>query len=356
MMQKAGDLEGWMFVKKELERFEKEENIPAESSDDCPAVVKKLQDKYRPRIAGSSKGDKTGTITKKYLESLEALKRKLTIDGKIQEALEVKAEIEKVSSKSGTLAMKSGGSAHKKQYKKVVCPGCKGSKCTMGPCEQCNGDGNCPACGGAGMRESSLTGKQVMCIHCAGKTKCRKCQGEGQTPGRRCSVCKGTGYKLVELKPGEKIKPEKPEIVKVEKKPKVISTSTSSSSSSVDMKGLDEYIKTVSTLRRLYKKRQMEDVSFASVIKDPLKHKGKICRSTVCLFSSHLKGVRVGASSSDAKTGGNLISPVSKSVSSRADRVLASVKKGGKVKIYYGVINEDNITLFGIDAADKEVY
>lgn len=69
------------------------------------------------------------------------------------------------------------------QYRKEVCPDCKGSRCTMVLCNQCNGSG-----------KTSNGLWNVKCPKCNGGKYLRKCcdicAGAGTV---KCTTCKGLG-------------------------------------------------------------------------------------------------------------------------------------------------------------------
>jgi hypothetical protein len=97
-LQKSGDLEGLLTLNKERTRFKAERTVPDASPADLPAAVVKLQDEHRKakEQAERDKNEKSGGLAKQYLARLETLKKDLTTQGKIEQALAVKQEIARV--------------------------------------------------------------------------------------------------------------------------------------------------------------------------------------------------------------------------------------------------------------------
>ncbi|MFC1460971.1 hypothetical protein ACFLQR_00440 [Verrucomicrobiota bacterium] len=111
-MQKAGDIDGWVVVKKERERFVSARDLPDEALLEEPAELKKLQIGYRRVLESAkvSKAEKIVALAKRYRVSLERLTKELTKAGQMEEALRVKAEKAQVeSSTEVTVAMTDAG-------------------------------------------------------------------------------------------------------------------------------------------------------------------------------------------------------------------------------------------------------
>jgi len=97
-LQGAGDLDGMLAVKKESERFEKEKAIPESAVvADCVAL-KDLQLRWQkmPDAIDVSKSKKIVTLSGSHIAALEELKKQLTMQGQVDEAVEAKNEIERV--------------------------------------------------------------------------------------------------------------------------------------------------------------------------------------------------------------------------------------------------------------------
>jgi hypothetical protein len=101
-VQKAGNLEGLTTANRELERFKAEQTIPDQPAASTPDAIKKLQVQYKAAAAKNDleKNKKIVSITKLYVENLTSLQISLTKFGKINEALEVKAETKRIKEDS----------------------------------------------------------------------------------------------------------------------------------------------------------------------------------------------------------------------------------------------------------------
>jgi hypothetical protein len=99
-MQSSGDLDGWTAVNNEIERFKTDKRIRKSSIVSEPAELASLQSSYRDAVEKmtSEKNQGICRLTKVYLSRLNGMKRNLTVAGKIDDALAVNAEIERVKS------------------------------------------------------------------------------------------------------------------------------------------------------------------------------------------------------------------------------------------------------------------
>ena len=100
--KKAGDLEQLTAVNRELERFKTEQKVPDQPDASTPDAIKKLQIEYKAAVAKSDleKNRKIVSATKQYLELLNSLQTSLTKNDKVNEALDVNAEIKRVKADS----------------------------------------------------------------------------------------------------------------------------------------------------------------------------------------------------------------------------------------------------------------
>jgi len=101
--QTAGDLESWMAIQSELERFEKERLVRAASLVKEPAPLLELQQKYVDSDIKIEKArsDELAAMTEKYLAALVRLQANLTKAGQIQDALKVNEEVKRTQAASG---------------------------------------------------------------------------------------------------------------------------------------------------------------------------------------------------------------------------------------------------------------
>ena len=95
-VQKSGELDKVLLVKGEIERFEKERS-PAVKRSPLKSLSR-LQEIYTEQHdrALEESQKRLSTLKVAYKKQLEALVRKLTVDGKLEQAIEVRAEIEKI--------------------------------------------------------------------------------------------------------------------------------------------------------------------------------------------------------------------------------------------------------------------
>ncbi|NLB56509.1 MAG: hypothetical protein GX811_12260 [Lentisphaerae bacterium] len=100
--ENISDLDGWAAVKKELDRFENSSDIPETALVQSPESLKNLQTSCISKLFELSlaKEEKYRTLKDKYLAHLESLQTSLINERKMQIALEVKKEIDLISSDS----------------------------------------------------------------------------------------------------------------------------------------------------------------------------------------------------------------------------------------------------------------
>ena len=95
-LQRDADLDGLLVVRKEVDRFKKEENVPEEAFVDAPAALRELQESYRAaqwRVE-LDKARRAGALTDKYIAALQRMQDDLTRSGQIESAVTVKAAAE----------------------------------------------------------------------------------------------------------------------------------------------------------------------------------------------------------------------------------------------------------------------
>ena len=99
-LQKAGDLDGFTAVGKEMERFKNEQTIPEEPDAALIEKITLLRTKYRENLAklALDKDTKIVAAAKQYIDRLTALQKSLTMAGKIDDALAVNVEIKEAGS------------------------------------------------------------------------------------------------------------------------------------------------------------------------------------------------------------------------------------------------------------------
>jgi hypothetical protein len=99
-LQKAGDLDGWVAAKAELERFTADPLIAPDAVVRQPATLQKLQLDYQKarQAYDLDRATRIRDLSDKYLRRLESLKKQSTVDGQMESALAAKQEIERVQS------------------------------------------------------------------------------------------------------------------------------------------------------------------------------------------------------------------------------------------------------------------
>jgi hypothetical protein len=89
---------------------------------------------------------------------------------------------------------------------------------------------------------------------------------------------------------------------------------------------------------------QHVNADFGTLMANPLKYKGKLVKSEALLVHAHERAVRVQGESGEAKT----LIPYSQKVGTKAVSIMNDRGRNSRVFVTYGVVNADNITLFGI--------
>jgi hypothetical protein len=108
-LQKAGDLDGYLVVNKEIGRFtealkaepdpfEKIPELPASALVEKPDLLRALQEQYIKAHKDKSdvRDKRIEDLARSYIAQMESLKTDLTIKGRIRDAIAVKKEIERI--------------------------------------------------------------------------------------------------------------------------------------------------------------------------------------------------------------------------------------------------------------------
>jgi len=98
--QRQGDLEGWQTVTTELKRFAEDGDITEDCIVKKPDDLRGLQVRFRDAAQQYSleRSREILSLTDKYVSRLEAMQRKLTIEGQMDDAIACSAEIRRVKS------------------------------------------------------------------------------------------------------------------------------------------------------------------------------------------------------------------------------------------------------------------
>ena len=99
--QRAGDYIGWESVREEMVRFGADRILQSRHFIMQPAALATLQRKYAQLKTDMrrNRAEQTVSITEKYVQELLALQRKLTVDGQMEAAARVQAEMKHVRSR-----------------------------------------------------------------------------------------------------------------------------------------------------------------------------------------------------------------------------------------------------------------
>ena len=100
--QQAGDLDGLLQTRKEIERFTASKQLPDEASAQPLKALSDIQRKFveRSRDMNLNRNRQVVALADRYLAVLESLKKSLTVQGKIEDALQVNAEINLVKKRA----------------------------------------------------------------------------------------------------------------------------------------------------------------------------------------------------------------------------------------------------------------
>jgi len=99
--QRAGDYGGWESVRDEMSRFEADRAIQLRNIVLQPTRLTDLQKKYFVLLEEMKRGRAEGVVntTEKYVKKLQELQKKLTVEGQMETAAIVNAEIKRVRSR-----------------------------------------------------------------------------------------------------------------------------------------------------------------------------------------------------------------------------------------------------------------
>jgi len=98
-IQKAGDFDGWVAVKNEIDRFNADNRLPDDISAVTPKELRDLQAKHQERMAQYSleKSSKILLAMQDYVNNnLTPLQKDFTVRGKMNDAMKVNTEIKRV--------------------------------------------------------------------------------------------------------------------------------------------------------------------------------------------------------------------------------------------------------------------
>ncbi len=351
--QSEGDLDGYLAVKNEIERFREEKTLPANPSEKMSPAMKDAQAKCKGALVSSRRDEtlRAKALAEKHVKRMDLLKRKLTTEGKLKEAVAAKKASDTIKAKLKSV-----------QGQIRDCSFCDGKGYLETRCRSCGGEGICRSCRGSGISRG-MNGRLTKCFSCKGSGKCVKCNGEG-TEKRACTACSGKG-KVVEGVSGDLLalllsKKEIPvgaQSTTIDPKPAVASrpsrpkdTRSKKEIMAATKREMQDHVQTMGNLYDLYRKGEFERAPFDQVINDSNLHKGKLYVSNVNIYYAHARNVKVAATASQAAKGVTTLIPYNQRVGSKAEAVFKEVGRGGSVTITYGVVNNENVTLFAVTA------
>ncbi|OGV65425.1 MAG: hypothetical protein A2283_18045 [Lentisphaerae bacterium RIFOXYA12_FULL_48_11] len=371
-----GDLEGILAVRKEKSRFSQTTNLTTAVIVPAPDELKNLQLKNVSLFSSLQTEKETAAVKLKsvYLEKLEELKKALTQNLKISEAVKVKEEINKVNSQNtvigskpatGTQAVPAGESII--TYEVTPCNSCMGAGRKAEACLRCKGTGSCPSCNGIGKKPSAMRDSRkakknaedllVICTVCSGKGKCQTCKGSGLSDKfTDCTVCQGAGKirKAVRTVVATPLPPVTNNVSSnipaqaanlTPLLPKATPTNVPSSNGAQ----LEEYANTVKALRSNFEKGVAREIEFDTASASPDKYTGMLLKSSVYLIEATPRRITIGTSREDIIRGGTAMRADSLEAGKKAVDLFWSLKRDDKVTVTYGIINTSNIIYFGIE-------
>ena len=374
-LRKKGDLESILAVRKEKNRFAQTKTMPEDAVVQSPAELKALQQKYSKSALSleDSKNKSLAVLAGPYLQTLEDLKKSLTQNGKIDDALAVKDEITKIKAEmeaksptSSTTAQADPQSISASPRGTVNCGKCGGTGLIPKQCLKCKGSGKCSICNGTGKKpegDSLLQGpsKKVKrlgegsfpCTFCKGSGKCQECNGTGiSQDSDQCYVCNGTG----------RIKSHEPEVAKSKQ-----STPETDHKDKTDLTGpkttavvpvvpakpkvelqFTDYKKTIEGLRTALSDGKAKDMDFNKAVASQEENKGTLFKSKVYIFEASPRQINVGSSKDDRFNGGVAIKPDSHDVGQKTVSLFWELKRDDLVTVTYGIVSKDSIIYFDV--------
>lgn len=366
-----GDLEGILAVRKEKERFTQAKSLTADAIVSTPAELQTVQMKNisQPAALKTAKNMATEKLICSYLEKLEILKKNLTQNLKIAEAVKVKEEITRISGKTISNAGGTGNGAGSPstdiRYEIVECIACRGAGRNGEDCARCKGCGKCTSCDGIGRKPSAMRDSRksknetlVICTVCRGTGKCQACKGSGHSDNfTDCAVCSGSGKTRKAVRIVAVPSPVLPVTSNASSNmlshenvsPQTTNEPAPAATSSTSGKQLEEYATTVKTLRSDFEKGTAREVEFDSISTSQDKHTGSLLKSTVYLVEATPRRITIGTSREDIIRGGTAMRADSIEAGKKAVDLFWSLKRDDRVVVTYGIIGANNIIFFNVE-------
>lgn len=336
--KKAGDLDGVLALAEEQQRLAKPGAIPDAGESGASPIVVKIRTSYCSMVARARErfGQQEFLVLKKYVDDLESLKRRLTIEGKIQEAVAVRDHLDLF--REGIEKKAPPAPVSPPPEKQVGCPTCSSTGKKMGSCPKCSGSGNCEACGGTGLRKSSLKGTtgSMPCLTCmkTGTGKCSQCGGKGMVPGAACDTCEGTG----------KITASKAQYLNDTRAQKTVPKERPSWSYYARNGNENAIIQRGAALKEMFDNGNIVSVGIETVLLRPDVYKDKVCRSSAFFRYADRSELAVSVKTSVATQLD--LKPYSEQEGAAMDGFRRVMKYDDPIVVIYGVLDAGQFIAF----------
>jgi hypothetical protein len=193
--QKGGDLDGLLALAEERKRMAVAGVVPETDAPNMHPAVARIRAAYRTAVAAARRDCDAAedSLVTRHIQDLDAMKRNLTIQGKMEDAIAVRDYLVPLAS-----AMKKSvapqESSTPPDEQRLDCPVCDGAGKRMTACTKCSGTAQCASCDGTGMRKPSMKGgSPTPCLTCKRSGRCAACAGKGSVPDSPCDPCGGVG-------------------------------------------------------------------------------------------------------------------------------------------------------------------
>lgn len=348
LLQQRGDLEGYLAIEREQGAFAQSRAVPAA---DEPLTHPHVATGRAACRAARANADARHAATLKdawtrHAAQLDALKRQLTRQGRIPDAM---AASEALARAQAALAQLTAPATAASSATTTPCPRCQGGGKAAVACVPCSGLGRCRQCQGTGRRPNPMKGATapVTCLSCKGTGKCGACGGTGRGAATGpCAACGGTGAVQAPSTPAMATTPA------IRPAPGWAGQPTDSRSISSEAAGreLQAYVQAMDALRDKFERETPETADAGAVAAAPTEYVGRLLESRVNLVSAFARNVTVAPSRGDTRT--LSLIPYTKERGLAAQTLLRAQGTGAAARIVYGVVNDRNLTLFQIDPAE----
>lgn len=344
--RKAGDLDGVLALTEELKRCSKAGTFPETDDAGINEAVRSARQAYRAAVARARERSilDQKAIIERHVEDLETLKKKLTVDGRIEDAVAVKEYItslkDEIEKKAPVRPVTPGP-----REDMVACPMCSGTGKKAAPCPKCAGSGLCQSCDGTGLRKAVMMGSsdRMPCLTCmkTGPGKCVQCLGKGLIPGAQCDTCEGTG----------KVSSGKAQSIRNARAPMRGPYDVPRWAMYNRGNPGDKTVERGNTMKTMFDNGDTIAVDLAAVLLKPESYRGKVCRSVV-YFRYADRGY---LTASVKPSGGSSVefTPYSEEESGAAYGIGKALKHDEQVVIFYGVLDAGRYVLFRAVPARK---